>query len=62
MIYLFDDKESRQQLYGWTDERFGLWSDSIIRIKDFADYLLLDEKNNPLLVLEAKVLYLEKVT
>lgn len=43
MIYLFDDKESRQQSYGWTDERFGLWSDSIIRIKDFADYRLLDE-------------------
>ena len=36
MIYLFDDKESRQQSYGWTDERFGLWSDSLIRIKDFA--------------------------
>ena len=45
MIYLFDDKESRQQSYGWTDERFGLWSDSIIRIKDFADYLLLDESD-----------------
>ena len=43
MIYLFDDKESRQQLYGWTDERFGLWSDSLIRIKDFADFLLLDK-------------------
>ena len=45
MIYLFDDKESRQQSYGWTDERFGLWSDSVIRIKDFADYLLLDESD-----------------
>ena len=43
MIYLFDDKESRQQSYGWTDERFGLWSDSLIRIRDFADYRLLDE-------------------
>lgn len=43
MIYLFDDKESRQQLYGWTDERFGLWSDSLIRIRDFADFLLLDK-------------------
>lgn len=45
MIYLFDDKESRQQSYGWTDERFGLWSDSIICIKDFADYRLLDESD-----------------
>ena len=45
MIYLFDDKESRQQSYGWTDERFGLWSDSVIRIKNFADYLLLDESD-----------------
>jgi hypothetical protein len=45
MIYLFDDKESRQQSYGWTDERFGLWSDSVIRIKDFADFLLLDESD-----------------
>ena len=45
MIYLFDDKESRQKSYGWTDERFGLWSDSVIRIKDFADFLLLDESD-----------------
>lgn len=45
MIYLFDDKESRQQSYGWTDERFGLWSDSVIRIKNYADFLRLDESD-----------------
>lgn len=44
MIYLFDDKESRQQSYGWTNNKFGLWSDVIVRIKDYSDYLSLEEK------------------
>lgn len=45
MIYLFDDKESRQQSYGWTNKMFELWSDFIVRIKDYSDYLLLEEKD-----------------
>ena len=45
MIYLFDDKESRQQSYGWTNKMFELWSDVIVRIKDYSDYLLLEEKD-----------------
>lgn len=39
MIYLFDDKESRQQSYEWTDERFELWGDSIVRIINYSDFL-----------------------
>lgn len=45
MIYLFDDKESRQQSYGWTNKMFELWSDVIVRIKDYSDYLSLEEKD-----------------
>lgn len=45
MIYLFDDKESRQQSYGWTNNMFERWSDIIVRIKDYSDYLLLEEKD-----------------
>ena len=45
MIYLFDDKESRQQSYGWTNNKFELWSDVIVRIKDYSDYLSLEEQD-----------------
>ena len=45
MIYLFDDKESRQQSYGWTNNKFELWSDVIVRIKDYSDYLSLEKQN-----------------
>lgn len=45
MIYLFDDKESRQQSYGWTNNKFELWSDVIVRIKNYSDYLSLEEQD-----------------
>lgn len=45
MIYLFDDKESRQQSYGWTNDMFELWSNFIVRVKNYSDYLLLKEND-----------------
>lgn len=45
MIYLFDDKKSRQQSYGWTNDMFELWSNFIIRVKNYSDYLLLKEND-----------------
>ena len=54
MIYLFDDKESRQQSYGWTNNKFELWSDVIVRIKDYSDYLSLEEQDILYLDIENK--------
>ena len=34
MIYIIDDKRSRQQDYGWDDERFMLFADIVIVIWD----------------------------
>ena len=34
MIYIIDDKRSRQQDYGWNDERFQLFANIVIPIWD----------------------------
>lgn len=45
MIYIFDDKVSRQKLYDWTEERFELWKDSIVRITNYSDFIQLKQSN-----------------
>ena len=42
MIYLFDDKKTRQQSYGWSEKEFEQWSDYLTLITDYSDYLNLD--------------------
>lgn len=45
MIYIFDDKVSRQKLYDWTEERFELWKDSIVKITSYSDFIHLKQSS-----------------
>lgn len=40
MIYIIDDKRSRQRDYGWGEERFSLYRETIIPIWNYDDLLL----------------------